>query len=310
MPARPGLKKASPSSETPCRATIARVVSESASWIARRSRLFGAGALRAHHQPERDAGAGQQQRGAAGGPAGDPEEVGGDVHASRGLGLAGSARDDLDAAVVEDEDAAVRQPLAGALGPGEQRRLRVDLGQQGGGRQRGRLDDPGEGRLAGAGSRMWWAAAVGARPRSGGRCRWSPRRRRCSASSCTGSPPKGSSTRTRRARPRAAADADVAAAVDRVGRRVRRARRRRGRRADPWRCRRCRSRPRRPDDRARRLVDADQAPARGRAGGRGRGDRSPASRPGEGQVAAPRRATRGSRPARCRRAGSRRPGRR
>jgi hypothetical protein len=37
-------------------------------------------ALRAHHQPKANAGAGEQQRCAAGGAAGDPEKVGGDVH--------------------------------------------------------------------------------------------------------------------------------------------------------------------------------------------------------------------------------------
>ena len=136
----------------------------------------------------------------------------------------------------------MREPLGGRLGPGEQRRLRVDLGEQGRRRERGRLDDAGEGRLAagrdrGGGGRR----AVGADPASAGRCRSSPRRRRApsargSARRRTGRRPGPSLLAVGRCR---RCGCRRSSRPRRSGARARASRR--GRRAGPWRCRRCRS---------------------------------------------------------------------
>ena len=244
MPARPGLRKASPSRETPWSATIARVVSERASWIARRSRLFEPLRFELIISPTRDAGAGQQQRGSAGGPAGDPEQVRSDVHEATANCLSGrSAATTSTLAVVVDDDAAMGQPLGGTLGPGEQRRLRVDLGEQGGGGEGGRLDDAGEGRLAAARGRgCGGRRRHRRRPSSAGRCRSSPRRRRAASAHARGRRRKG-----RRPAPCAPGRRSRRCGCRRSSRPrrsgVRAGRRRRGRRPGPWRCRRCRSSP-------------------------------------------------------------------
>ena len=83
----------------------------------------------------------------------------------------GGARPDVDrvAAVVADDDAAVRQPGRRRLRPAEQRRLRQDLGLERGRRERGDLRDAGERRAAGRRvEQVVGGAAVGAEPGAAG----------------------------------------------------------------------------------------------------------------------------------------------
>ena len=123
----------------------------------------------------------------------------------------------VDAAVVVDDDAAMRQPLGGMLGPGEQRRLRVDLGEQGRGGEGGHLDDAGEGRLAAAGVEdVVGGGAVGADPAAPA----DAARRHGAVAQLQlvhGVTAERVVDPHRALLAGAAADADVAAAVDRVG---------------------------------------------------------------------------------------------
>ena len=101
--------------------------------------------------------------------------------------------------VVEHEHAAVGEP--GGVG-GQDGGLRAPFGLEGGGRERGRLDDAGERRAAGRGvEQVVGGAAVARRASCACRCRSSRRRRRVTSKTCSGGPPNGSATSSRRGAP-------------------------------------------------------------------------------------------------------------
>ena len=148
--------------------------------------------------------------------------------------------------------------------------LRAPLGLDGGGRERGRLDDAGERRACRSRGRAGGARG-GRRRRAScaGRCRSSRRRRRETSNTCRTGPPNGSATSSRRG---AAAEAQVAAAVD--GEVAAAAAPRSGRRTGPWPARRSRTEPgRAPDEmqpspaRRTREAGASGAAAARRRGG-------------------------------------------
>ena len=270
--------------------------------------LVGGLAPRAHQQAEGDAGAGEEQRRPSGGTAGDPEEVGCDVH--RSLDICRERRaciHDLDRAAVRHDHPAVGEPRRGPRRAREQRRLRVDLGAQSGGRDRGRLDHPGERRLPAAGvEQVMGGLSVGPDPAP-------------AADSARGNGAVAQAELVDRLAAGRIADRDptlLAGVPRRCGcLRSSRPRRPAGPRARPPRGRRRRpfaipplsiSRPGDLLDRAGSLVDANLAPAPVRVRPRRRSTRrlERAGRPG-GRRAPP--SSLGSRPARARRGGSRRP---
>src|SRR4051794_20234626 len=163
--------------------------------------LVRAAALGAHHQPYSDAGAGEQERGAAGGAAGDPEEVGGDVHAAAIPRWAPVA-----AITLASPSTGTRTPPKGSW-----------LSALSGPESSADLARISASRAVGASAVAWTIPVKAGRPLAGSRIWWArpaplpPQERRVMplvatapasiSNSCSGTVPNGSSTRIRRRSP-------------------------------------------------------------------------------------------------------------